>query len=137
MRFPFRELPSPGGGDLTPRPVVDVWLEGLDLTGLSCLLDTGALRTRFSAELAEIAGIDLSDAPTERFAVGGQVVDGATVRVTLRMKAADEEHHWDAPVSFCSPWPFGFQLLGLDGFFRHFRVTISGYAEWVDCRPER
>lgn len=137
MRFPFRELPSPSGGDSTPRPVVDVWLEGLDLTGLACLLDTGALRTRFSAELAEIAGIDLSDAPTERFAVGGQVVEGATARVALKMKAGREEHEWDAPVSFCDPWPFGFQLLGLDGFFRHFRVRISAYREWVDCRPER
>jgi hypothetical protein len=56
--------------------------------------------------------------------------------VTLRMKAADDEHAWDAAVWFCEPWPFGFQLLGLDGFFRHFRVTISGYSEWVDCRPE-
>jgi hypothetical protein len=116
--------------------VVDVWLEGIDLTGLACLLDTGALRTRFSAELAELAGIDLSDALTERFAVGGQIVEGATAHVTLRMKSGDEEHAWDAPVSFCRPWPFGFQLLGLDGFFRHFRVTISGYSELVDCRPE-
>ena len=116
--------------------MVDVWLEGLDLTGPACLLDTGALRTRFSAELAEMAGIDLSDAPRERFAVGGQVVDGATARVTLRMKAVCEEHEWDAPVSFCTPWPFGFQHLGLDGFFRHFRVTISAYREWIECRPE-
>jgi hypothetical protein len=136
LRFPFRELPAAAGGDLTPRPVVDVWLEGLDLTGLACLLDTGALKTRFSAELAEIAGVDLRDAPMERFAVGGQVVEGATARVTLRLRTGGEEHEWDAPVSFCTPWPFGFQLLGLDGFFRHLRVTISGYREWVDCRPE-
>jgi hypothetical protein len=52
------------------------------------------------------------------------------------MKAGGEEHEWDAPVSFCTPWPFGFQLLGLDGFFRHFRVTISAYREWIECRPE-
>jgi hypothetical protein len=36
----------------------------------------------------------LSDAPRERLAVGGQVVD------------------------------------------RHFRVTISAYREWIECRPE-
>jgi hypothetical protein len=136
LRFPFRELPSAGAGELTPRPVVDIWLEGLDLTGVACLLDTGALRTRFSAELAALAGIDLAGAPTERFAVGAHVIEGAAARVTLRMKAAGNEHEWDAPVWFCDPWPFAFQLLGLDGFFRHFRVTISGYAEWVDCRPE-
>ena len=137
MRFPFRELPAAAGGELTPRPVVDVWLEGIELTPLACLVDTGALRTRFSAELAEIAGIDLSGAPTERFAVGGSAVEGAAARVMLRMERAGEERAWDAAVWFCDPWPFGFQLLGLDGFMRQFRVTISGYEEWIECEPER
>ena len=38
MKFRFRELPAAGGGDLTPRPVIDVWLEGIEHTGLACLL---------------------------------------------------------------------------------------------------
>jgi hypothetical protein len=41
MRFPFRELPAAGGGVLTPRPVVDIALEGLDAAPVGCLLDTG------------------------------------------------------------------------------------------------
>ena len=46
MRFQFRSLPAAGGGELTPRPVVDIALEGLLAAPMECLLDTGALRTR-------------------------------------------------------------------------------------------
>ena len=137
MRFAFRRLPSASGGELTPRPVLDVWLEGLDLAPLGCLVDTGALRTRFSAELAEVAGIELGDGPRERLVLGGVVVEGEAARVTLRIGTGAEAIAWDAPVWFCDPWPFAFQLLGLEGFLRHFRVTVSGYEEWVECVPER
>ena len=56
--------------------------------------------------------------------------------MALRVARDGAQHTWEAPVWFCYPWPFGFQLLGLDGFLRYFRVTISGYEEWVECRPE-
>jgi hypothetical protein len=38
MRFAFRELPAASGGVLTPRPVVDTALEGLDAAPVGCLL---------------------------------------------------------------------------------------------------
>lgn len=122
---------------MTPRPVIDVWLEGVEVAPLGCLVDTGALRTRFSRDLATAAGIELDDTSRERFAVAGQVVEGSPARVTLRIGDPDGDSHlWEAPVWFCDPWPFGFQLLGLDGFLRHFRTTMSAYREWVHCRPE-
>ncbi len=136
MRFPFKELPAAGGGTLTPRPIVDLWVEGIDVAPLGCLIDTGALRTRFTRELADLAGIEPDESQTEEFALGGNVTRGAPARVSLRMESGAEEHWWDAPVWFCEPWPFGFQLLGLDGFLRHFRVTISAYHEWLDCESE-
>jgi hypothetical protein len=137
VRFPFRELPAASGGALTPRPVIDVWLEGIEATALACLVDSRALRTRFSREFADLAGIEPDDAQSEDFAVGAQPLTGAPARVTLGIESGGEQHSWDAAVWFCDPWPFSFQLLGLDGFLRSFRVTISGYREWVDCRPER
>ena len=71
MRFAFRALPAAGGGALTPRPVVDIALEGLADAPMECLLDTGALRTRMSAELAPLAGIELAGSLTEEFYIGG------------------------------------------------------------------
>ena len=136
MRFEFRSFPAASGGVLTPRPIVDIALEGLRAAPLACLLDTGALRTRVNREFAELAGIDLTDAITERIAVGGTVTVGAYARVTLTLTDGTEEHLWDAPVWFCDPWPFAFGLAGLEGFLQHFRVTISAYHEYLEVEPE-
>ena len=105
MRFAFRELPAAGGGVLTPRPVVDIALEGLDAALVGCLLDAGALRTRMSAELAPLAGIELSGALTEDFFIGGFKTAGALARVNLTVTDGADEFSWDAPVWFCEPWP--------------------------------
>ena len=136
VRFPFRHLPATGGGELTPRPTVDVWLEGIDAVPLASLVDTGALRTRFSRDLATAAGIQPDDDRAETFALGGTIVTGAPALVLMRIGAGNDSHTWEAPVWFCDPWPFGFQLLGLEGFLEHFRVRLSAYREWLDCTPE-
>jgi hypothetical protein len=57
-------------------------------------------------------------------------------RVGLTVTDGKESHSWDAPVWFCDPWPFPFGLTGLEGFLQHFRVTLSAYHEWIDCKPE-
>jgi len=43
----------------------------------------------------------------------------------------------DAAVWFCDPWPAPFGLLGLEGSFRCFRVTICAAEGWLDVVPER
>jgi hypothetical protein len=135
MRFAFRELPAAAGGVLTPRPVVDIALEGLDAAPVGCLLDTGALRTRMSAELAPLAGIELSGALTEDFFIGGFKTAGALARVNLTVTDGADEFSWDAPVWFCEPWPHPFGLAGLEGFLHHFIVTIRAYAGYLDIEP--
>lgn len=137
MRFPFRELPAASGGVLTPRPVVDIALEGLSAAPIECLLDTGALRTRMSAELAPLAGIDLDETLTEVFFVGGIKTVGALARVNLTVTAGVEEFCWDAPVWFCDPWPHPFGLAGLEGFLQHFLVTICAYDGYLDIQPQQ
>jgi hypothetical protein len=137
VRSRFRAFPAAGGGQLTPRPIVDIALEGLEAAPVACLLDTGALRTRMSAELAELAGIDLTANPvSEPVAVGGVHTVCRLARVTLAVATEGEEHSWDASVWFCDPWPFAFGLAGLEGFLYHFRVTISAYHEYLDLLPE-
>ena len=135
MRFAFRELPAGGGGVLTPRPIVDIALEGLDAAPVECLLDTGALRTRMSAELAPLAGIELSGALTEDFFIGGLKTAGALARVSLTVTDGANEFSWDSPVWFCDPWPYPFGLAGLEGFLHHFIVTIRAYDGYLDVEP--
>lgn len=137
MRFAFRALPSASGGALTPRPVVDIALEGLEVAPLECLLDTGALRTRMSAELAALAGIELPGDLTEEFYVGGVKTEGVLARVTLTVTDGTDEFSWDAPVWFCNPWPQPFGLAGLEGFLHHFLVTINAYEGYLEIEPEQ
>jgi hypothetical protein len=135
MRFEFRALPSASGGALTPRPVVDIALEGLDVAPVTCLLDTGALRTRMCAELAPLAGIELTGGLTEDFFVGGVKTSGELARVTLTLTDGADEFSWDVPVWFCDPWPHPFGLAGLEGFLHHFVVTISAYDGYLEVAP--
>lgn len=104
---------------------------------MECLLDTGALRTRMSAEIAALAGIELSNDRTEEFHIGGVKTEGTLARVTLMVADDTEEFSWDAPVWFCNPWPQPFGLAGLEGFLHHFLVTINAYDGYLEVEPER
>lgn len=131
MRLPFLELP----GDAAPvaRPVVGVEVEDAYGMPILCLLDTGALGNRFGVEVAVLAGVPLDDPLAEtEIAIGGVRTTGRCVRVDLTVAG----HRYEAPVWFCDPWPFGFGVLGQEGFFRFFRVTICAAAGWVECIPE-
>lgn len=137
MRFAFRALPAASGGLLTPRPVVDIALDGLTSAPIGCLLDSGALRTRMSAEFAPLAGVGLDHALTDHFFVGGLRTVGALARVNLTVTDGTDESSWDAPVWFCDPWPHPFGLAGLEGFLHHFTVTIRAYDEYLDVEPRQ
>jgi hypothetical protein len=136
MRFTFRALPAASGGVQTPRPIVDIALEGLEAAPIECLLDTGALRTRMSAEIAPLAGIELPGDLTEEFYVGGLKTLGTLARVNLTVTDGADEFSWDAPVWFCDPWPHPFGLAGLEGFLHHFLVTIHAYDGYLEIDPE-
>lgn len=130
MRFSFTELP--GRGERYLRPVVPVVVEGLPRAPLACLLDTGALQNRFGLEIARRAGIDLTGAERSEVAVGGIVVRARTVPVVLTIGDVT----WEADVGFCEPWPFAFQLLGQEGFFRWFGVELRAAVYSVELTPE-
>jgi len=135
VRFRFRALPESGPAAVRPRPIIDVVVEGLDIAPQACLLDSGATAVRFGIHVAEICGVDLSDAPREQLAVGGALVTARMAEVSLLVTDGAESHAWQAPVWFCEPWTPGFGLLGLTGFFDQFDVTMSSYDERIDLTP--
>jgi hypothetical protein len=134
VRFPFRHIPA-GGAEVRARPIVDVVVGGLELAPQACLLDSGATAVRMGLHVAELGGVDLANAPRERIAVGGDVVEGRVAEVSLEVRAGSTAHRWEAPVWFCDPWRPAFGLLGLTGFFDHFLVTLCAYEEWIELRP--
>lgn len=130
MRLDFLELP--GGDSTLLRPVVPVQVEGLEAAPQLCLVDTGATHNRFGAWLAEATGIDLTGAPEGDLAIGGVRTRARHARADLTIAGV----RYDAPVSFCDPWPFAFHLLGQEGFLRHFRIEICAAESWLEVEPE-
>jgi hypothetical protein len=130
MRFAFKELPGTSGDYL--RPAVPVTVEGIARAPQLCLLDTGALRNRFAAWVAGAAGVDLTAADEEHFAVGGFVTAARRASVQLTLG----EVTWESPVWFCDPWPLAFHLLGQEGFFRWFDVRVRAAIYEIEIKPE-
>lgn len=130
MRFPFKELPG------TPvdyvRPVIPVTVEGLSRAPQLCLLDTGALHNRFGAWVARAAGISLEGIEPQEVWLGGFRTEARSLPIQLSLEGTI----WEAPVSFCEPWPLSFHLLGQEGFFRWFKVTMRAARFVVDVTPE-
>jgi len=131
VRFEFLELP--GEAENLVRPVVPVQVEDLEEAPQLCLVDTGATTNRFGAWLAEAVGIDLSSAPESTLVVGGITATARHARARLTIAGVP----YDAPVTFCEPWPFAFNLLGQEGFLRFFRLTICAAEAWLEIDPEK
>jgi len=129
MRLGFKELPGLPTDYL--RPVAPVRVEGQNLL-VAGLLDTGSLENRYGSWVAEALGLDLQAAEPVDLAIGGVITHARSIPVDL----AIEGLAWRAPVSFCDPWPFGFHLLGQEGFFRFFHVSIRASSYQLDLEPD-
>jgi hypothetical protein len=129
VRFDFVELPLERP---LVRPVIPVQVEDLAEAPQLCLVDTGSTMNRFGSWLATAVGIDLSEAPAEDILIGGVRSRAAHTRADLTIAGT----RYDAPITFCDPWPFAFNLLGQEGFLRFFRVTISAAEAWLDVTWE-
>jgi hypothetical protein len=134
VRFEFLELPIEDAGSQAQlaRPVVPVQVDDLEAAPQICLVDSGAATNRFGVWLADAIGIDLTKAPETNIVVGGMNTRARHGRCNLTIAG----FRYDAPVSFCDPWPLSFHLLGQEGFLRFFRVTLCAAEGWLDIEPE-
>lgn len=118
MTYPYVELHRDPSD--SPRPVLDVVVGSASEVLVPCLVDSGAMNTLLPSWVADLAGIDCTDAPTTRFGVGGSAVVARLVPILLTVG----EFSWEAEVGFCDPWPRSWGLLGQRSFFRFFVVTF-------------
>ena len=114
------------------RPAIPVQIEDLAEAPQLCLVDTGATTNRLGSWLAQAVGIDLNGAPEQDLVVAGVRCRATHARADLTIAGT----RYDAPVTFCDPWPFAFNLLGQEGFLRFFRVTICAAEAWLDVTWE-
>lgn len=132
MRFSFLELPGEQERAPLLRPVVPVQVEDLVDAPQLCLIDTGSTANRFGLWLAEAGGVDLAGAPQTEIALGGMRVTAQHARCHLTVG----DVRFDAPVSFCEPWPLSFNLLGQEGFLRYIRLTLAVAEDWLELEVE-
>jgi hypothetical protein len=131
VRFQFLELPGEGRSALV-RPVVPVQVEDLEEAPQLCLVDTGSTANRFGAWLAYATGVDLTGAPETKLYIGGIATIARHARADLTIAGL----RYDAPITFCDPWPFAFNLLGQEGFLRFFRIELCAAEGWLEVEPE-
>jgi hypothetical protein len=119
-------------------PLLDVFLTADCAIAHTCLLDTGAVGVRLSADFAYA-----SDIPLPREPNAPDVIAGATrsqvyaVEHPLFIEVDGAPLSWTARVSFCDPWPHPFGLLGRNGFFDVFDVLVQGHAKRFEVRRPR
>jgi len=102
-------------------PVVPIRFSGLPGRYIG-LVDSGAAGTRIPAELAKPLGIDLDDAPTERFAAGAKEYVSKLAPVELQIGKMKPR---TMTVAFTAGWYQSHFLLGIRGFFDVYAVTIN------------
>jgi hypothetical protein len=131
VRIPFSVLPVPGETDA--RPLVELVFDGIAEAPITCLVDTGSLRTRLPHWVADVIGVSLAGAPRERIVVAGTVVECRQAHVSV----AVGPHEVPASVWFCDGWDVPFGLLGQEDVLRAFRLELSSAQGWFELRPER
>ena len=128
MKFQF----APLSASRELRPVVPVAFPGLDPDALfPALVDSGAMGTRVSAEIAEQMELDLRTAEQGRFQVGDINYRCWYVRVPMTVA----RYTWNCEVAFADGWVHDHALLGLRGFFEQFKVTIDTKLQTTTLTP--
>lgn len=94
-------------------------------------MDTGSPRTIFPRGIGDLLGIDFpgfdSEAST-KITVLGSDWPAVTATVSLQVQPARGSEAWDAEVDFVMTEGLPFALLGYEGFFNHWAVTVNGYG---------
>jgi len=137
--YPYKEDPRETRvqGEPVFRPLVWVSLaNGEKHTALlEGLIASGTDGVLASTALADELGIDLSDNEGEVVhSVSGRPVKARQKTLSLRLHPPDGSKdafvQWQTGIGFVENW-HGFVMLGNEGFFDHFKITLSGFSQAV------
>lgn len=137
MKFPYLKLPSRDPKlKWTARPYIPIRLSGpKGSKEIYALIDSGADRSLFNIQLAEILGLDLDKAAEEIFSgIEGGSLKAKLHKVSLKVVGMSEEIEILA----------GFidsagvvAILGQDGFFDAFKIKFEKDHGMVEINPVR
>lgn len=136
MKFKYRYYKD-AESEVTYRsklPLLEVRLEYAgNHIDLDCLLDSGAGDSLFSQDIADVLGIDLSQAHTRQYyGIGDTSVKGYLHSVRLRIKGFTEWITIEAGFIENDQMP----LLGQSGVFENYDITFRGYKGRFEINPK-
>lgn len=125
MKFPYLKLPP-----LDPkfkwiaRPYIRIRVSGSKASRVGyALIDSGADRSLFNTQIAQIIGLDLTDSPSENF--GG--IEGGSIKAKLHMVSVQVigmNEEVEILAGFTDSTGVS-AILGQDGFFDNFRIKFE------------
>ncbi len=140
MRFKFEKfprLPSAAFPDLkaSPVPVITVGLsadETAEPFYVLALIDSGAADTIFHGDIGRQIGLRIEDGPTAQHrGVGGQIILSHFHQVRLFVGG----HAVSIYAGFCDQVEPKPGLLGMRGFFEHFKVAFDYRKQIIAVAP--
>ena len=133
FKYPYRQFPTAQGG-IAYAAVVDVQLSLLTKNAqrtkrLECLVDSGSSRCLFHASIGQAMGLDVRTGLLDQaLGISGRTTDTYLHAVMLYIPGGPVK----VSAGFSYELPLA-GLLGMDGFFEHFRVVFDSAArvlEW-------
>lgn len=137
MKFPYLKLPSHDPKlKWTARPYIPIRLSGPKKSKeVYALIDSGADRSLFNIQLAEVLGLDLDKATEEIFSgIEGGGLKAKLHRVNLRIVGISKEVEILAGFIDSSGVV---AILGQDGFFDAFKIKFEKDHGMVEINPVR
>ena len=121
MKYKYKPYESVSG-DLLTFPMVNVTLKaGRKEINIDCLVDSGASESLFSFDIADLLGIDLSQAtPQEYLGIGNVAIQGYRSKIQMKLTGFDKWIAFKAGFIEQNEMP----LLGHSGFFENFEITF-------------
>ena len=133
MRFPTLTVRS------CSRPVLSLVVEAPHGSRIlvDALVDTGSDVTLLTPHAADLLQLDLTQCPE----VGIQSALGTPgtyrrIELNLELRRPPDIYRWRTAVGVVSH-RLTYCILGIQGFFEHFRMTYDAHHQWLDVEPSR
>lgn len=136
----YSYLPEPHSARSAPRPALQMDVLGRDEPWrVWALVDSGSEFTLAARWVQQAIAVDPDPATEIEVRIGGALrrVQFAVARLRLFSPTGEHCDEWDATVGFFQQeWqPFWSMVLGRQGFFDRYTVTLHGHAEFLAVEP--
>lgn len=136
MKFSYTKVPSSDPRKRwVSRPIISVVLTHKESTSIVAIVDSGADKSLFDAEVGKDIGLDVESGEVEYFGgIGGSRINAFVHRVQLQV--IDIDKTIEIQVGFAENLGIS-GILGQEGFFDAFRIKFEKDHDTFEINPTR